>query len=66
MENLKHLEQIKDEMKCYELTVEDLTEEELCEIDAEIETISNGGFVMDGIRSRYGEFWRRKMDELEK
>ena len=48
---LKHIEQIKDELRDYGLVPEDLTAQELAEYDETIETELNGGNVLDGIRS---------------
>jgi hypothetical protein len=58
---LKHIEQIKDELRDYGLVPEDLTAQELAEYDETIENELNGGNVLDGIRSQLPEKMYRKM-----
>ena len=55
MENLKHIKEIEEELKMYELTLDDLTPEQLKQRDSEIECVKNGGFVLDGISAIYHE-----------
>ena len=61
MKTLKNIEEIKEDLKSWNLAFEDLTEEELVQLDNEIEIEKNGGLVMDGIRSIFHEKWYRKI-----
>lgn len=60
---LKHLEQIKEELNSHGLEPADLTEQELREFDEEIEIECQGGWVLDGITSLLPEKMYRKMAE---
>ncbi len=53
MENLKQIKEIEEELKMYGLTIEDLTNEELKERDAEIECVKSGGLLLDGVSATY-------------
>jgi hypothetical protein len=55
MENLKHIKEIEDELKVYELTLDNLTPEQLKQRDSEIECVKKGGLVLDGISTCYHE-----------
>lgn len=61
MKTLKNIEEIKEDLKSWNLAFEDLTEEELVQLDNEIEIEKKSGFVLDGIRSVYHEKWYRKI-----
>ena len=62
MENLKHIKDIEEELKTYGLTLEDLTNEELKERDAEIECVKNGGLLLDGVSATYPSKAYAKME----
>ena len=67
MENLKHIKEIEEELKMYELTLDDLTPEQLKQRDSEIECVKNGGFDLDGISAIYHEIvyakWAKEMKQ---
>ena len=57
---LRHEQQIIDELSEYGLVLADLTPEELEEYDNAIETELNGGTVLDGIRTELPDRAYRK------
>ena len=66
MGNLKHIKEIEEELSAFNLTITDLTEEQLQNRDKEIEIEKNGGFVIDGITQIYPSLFYSKAANKDK